>query len=194
MVADAWNRAISETGIPSEEMTPGILKKEFGKTMEVIAADLFPNATKEQQKLVIQKCCVHEHDALKKNTKPLVYPGVRETIAALSGKCSLFIVSNCQSGYIELFLKKTETQNYMTDFECYGNTGKGKADNIALLMKRNRLNPEETVYVGDTQGDCDSAKAAGIRFVFAKYGFGNADCCYGSINGFRELLTLQEEG
>ena len=31
---------------------------------------------------------------------------------------------------------------------------------------------KNSVYVGDTQGDCDGAKLANIPFVYASYGFG----------------------
>ena len=42
-----------------------------------------------------------------------------------------------------------------------------------LLAERNAL--DCAVYVGDTQGDLDSASAAGIPFIFASYGFGTVD-------------------
>ena len=41
---------------------------------------------------------------------------------------NIYVVSNCQKGYIELMLEKTGMSEYITDFECYGNTGSGKAD------------------------------------------------------------------
>ena len=82
----------------------------------------------------------------------------------------LYIVSNCQDGYIEDFISWSGCQDLIEDIEDYGRTGKGKADNIRLLMERNAL--DCAVYVGDTQGDLDSASAAGIPFIFASYGFG----------------------
>mgnify|MGYP000700414525 CR=1 FL=1 len=41
---------------------------------------------------------------------------------------------------------------------------------ILKLMEKNNLT--SPVYVGDTQGDADSCKKAGIPFIFAEYGFG----------------------
>jgi phosphoglycolate phosphatase len=32
--------------------------------------------------------------------------------------------------------------------------------------------PSRTLYIGDSQIDCDTARAAGTRFCLAKYGFG----------------------
>ena len=38
-------------------------------------------------------------------------------------------------------------------------------------MERNRIT--SAAYVGDTQGDLEAARLAGIPFVWAAYGFGN---------------------
>lgn len=165
-------------------------KKEFGKTMRVIADDLFPNAGESQKKSVMQKCCVYEQEALTKTEDNLLYPKVTETLRALSETHRLYIVSNCQSGYIELFLQKTGTQKYILDFECFGNTGMGKAENIRLLMKRNRLSESETAYVGDTRGDREAAASAGIPFIHAGYGFGRVENCPREIENFSELLNF----
>lgn len=99
------------------------------------------------------------------------------------------IVSNCQSGYIELFLRKTGLEPYITDTECYGDTGKNKDENIRLVVERNSL--KHPVYVGDTQGDCDAAAKAGVPFVFASYGFGQADHADAVIASFDELLSSE---
>lgn len=64
---------------------------------------------------------------------------MKETIITLSNERNIFIVSNCQSGYIELFLEKTGLGEYVKDIECFGNTGKQKNENIRILMERNGL-------------------------------------------------------
>lgn len=187
VVAGAWNRAAEKIGAASA-ITPAVLKNEFGRTMETIADDLFPEVDGNQRALLLQKCCAYEQAALSAETKDLLYPSVKETLGALSGRCLLFIVSNCQSGYIELFLEKAGIEALITDFECFGNTGGGKGENIRLLMERNHL--KDAVYVGDTQGDYDAAASAGIPFIFAKYGFGNVQNPYLTISGIKELLNF----
>lgn len=188
IVAKAWNRAISEVGKAAPLITSSVLKKEFGKTMDVIADDLFYDASESKRKLIINRCCKYEQDALRENTNNLLFPDVKETIRKLSEKCHLFIVSNCQCGYIELFMKKAGIEKYITDFECFGNTGKGKGENIKLVIKRNNLN--DVVYVGDTQGDYEATILAEIPFIFAKYGFGSVENYYLAINEIKELLNL----
>jgi phosphoglycolate phosphatase len=188
VVAKAWNRAISEASGTVAIITPSVLKKEFGKPMNVIANNLFPDASESERELLMEKCCEYEHEALNEDRSDLLYPGVKETLRQLSEKCRLFIVSNCQSGYIELFMEKAGIEKYITDFECFGDTSKSKGENIKLIIDRNNL--DDVVYVGDTQGDYEATVFAGVPFVFAKYGFGNDVNCYLAITEIKELLDL----
>ena len=46
------------------------------------------------------------------------------------------------------------------------------------------------MYVGDTQGDANATKDAGLEFVFASYGFGNVDEYQYKIEKIEDLLEL----
>ena len=162
-VADSWNHAVETLGYPPAGITGEQLKNEFGKTMDVIAEDLFPHLPLPERDVLMEACCRYEDEFLERLDIPPLYPDIRETIAALSGTHRLFIVSNCQSGYIE---------------------------NIRLVMDRNV--PGSTCYVGDTAGDQKAAAQAGIPFIFASYGFGQVaeKDCLASISSIRELQEL----
>jgi phosphoglycolate phosphatase len=188
VVAEAWNKAILEVGGTNAIITSSVLKKEFGKPMDKIAENLFFDVSVEKRMSLLEKCCQYEQEALRENKDNLLFPNVKETIMKLSECFHLFIVSNCHSGYIELFMKKVGIESYITDFECFGDTNKGKGENIRLVIERNKL--EDVVYVGDTQGDYEASTFAGIPFVFAKYGFGRVDDCYLEINEIKELLSF----
>ena len=185
IVAGAWNHAIARSGLPAREVTGGILQKEFGRTMDVIARDLWPELTDGQQGQLMRLCCEEEQKALRANEADITYPGVRDYVRELSGRIPVFVVSNCQDGYIELTLSKTGLSPCIKDYECFGRTGKGKADNLRELVRRNSL--AAPVYVGDTQGDCDACAEAGVPFIWAAYGFGSADSYYAKIESFPEL-------
>ena len=187
-IVKVWNLAVKELGIECEEITSDTLKGEFGKPMNVIADHLFPNASEKEKEEALELCCKYEHGVLEGCEKDLTYPGVVETIQSLAKTHKLYVVSNCQSGYIELFLKKNKLEQYVLDTECYGDTKKSKGENIRLLMERNHL--ENCIYVGDTEGDCKAAKEAGIPFVFAAYGFGNVETFDKEIRDIRELLEM----
>ena len=188
VVAEAWNKTIDEIYPEVPHVTGEILKGQFGKTMDVIADNLFGVLDKEQRKLLMKECCHNEQLAIKKNKKNITYTGVVETIKELSAKLPLFIVSNCQSGYIEVVMEKNEITQYITDFECYGNNGLAKADNIKLLVERNNL--KSPVYVGDTQGDADACTEAGVPFIWASYGFGKVEKYYEKLNEFKEIKNV----
>lgn len=188
IVADAWTQAVHACGYPDYLVTDKLLKQLFGRTMAAIAQCMFPDEPKEKQLEVMDRCCEYEDRCLAENECRVWYPEVPETIRALSERLPVFIVSNCQSGYIELFLEKSGLGPYVTDIECFGNNGKSKGENIRLLADRNHL--QSPIYVGDTQGDCDASDEAGVPFIYAEYGFGEADHMDGKITHFGELLEL----
>lgn len=189
LVATAWNRAFADTSVPVAPVTADILKTQFGKTMDVIGKNLFPQLPDDERAELLKKCCIEEHIEVEANTRNIMYEGVYETIKSLSKKVPFYIVSNCQSGYIELMLKKTGMTSFIKDFECFGNTGHGKADNLKLLVDRNSI--EKPVYIGDTQGDSDECRKAGVPFVWAEYGFGNGVTGFvSSIKTFAETISL----
>ena len=113
------------------------------------------------------------------------------TLNLLKEKYSLFIVSNCQDGYVQSFLEFHGFAEIFDDFEMSGRTKKSKGENIRMIIERNNL--DKTAYVGDTQGDCDAAKEAGVPFVFAEYGFGSVDNAEYSIKEFCELPSVVEQ-
>ena len=189
IVARSWQTVLNRLSVRIEGgLTPQRLRQEFGKTPEDVAEDLLPHLSKAEQKEVIDACFQQEEKDLAQDNGDLLYEGVAETLVRLAESRRLYIVSNCQSGYIELFLKKSRLERYIADFECAGNTGRPKGDNIRLLMDRNRL--KRAVYVGDTQGDCEASRQAGIPFIFASYGFGSPEEYSHRICRFEDLLTL----
>lgn len=188
VVADAWTAAIKAYDNTDMQITPEMLQRLFGRPMTEIAAALFPERSEEEQSKILELCCQYEHEAVEKNTRDICYSGVVDTIKELSKHVQICIVSNCQSGYIELFLEKTGLKDDVTDLECFGNTGKLKGENILSVIARNSL--KSPVYVGDTQGDLDASQYAGIPFIYAAYGFGTCASCDMEIHEFAQLKTL----
>ena len=172
IVAIGYNRALETyTDLPIR-VDGARLMTLFGKPMDQIFAELLPELSREQQHFISEKCVILEEEELEKaDPAPLLYPDIEEMFQKLSKKLPLFIVSNCQCGYIEQFLRKNHFESYITDHLCFGQTGTSKGQTILRLMKENNL--KNPVYVGDTQGDANACREAGIPFVLADYGFGN---------------------
>lgn len=183
----AWNKAIEQNDKIDHTLTKQHLKETMGLQMHEIMQKLFPHLNAEVHKELIQSCGEIEGDFLSERGG-ILYENLEEVLKALSEKYELYIVSNCQEGYIEAFYAYHGLDKYFRDFENPGRTGLSKGENIKLLMKRNGL--EAPVYVGDTAGDQKAAEDAGIPFVYAKYGFGDVEKYDYAIERFDELLKI----
>lgn len=166
VVVRAWNQVLRKTGgrVTAEEIR-GIM----GLQQPEIAKKLLPGLESGIARELMAECNACECDMLRREGGRL-FDGLEETLGQLYPKFPLFIVSNCQCGYIESFLFGHNLGQYFMDFECAGKTGLSKGENIKTVIARNRL--KSPVYVGDTEGDHEAARLAGIPFIFAAYGFG----------------------
>ena len=186
-VAKSWELALQQCGYEDVPVTKEDMYRVMGKTMDVIAEILFPFVEGEERAHLLNVCCEVENDYLRERGGKL-YPKLQETLEALKDKYHLYIVSNCQAGYIEAFLEYYHFHDYFEDIECFGNNGFQKWENIALICKRNKLG--QAVYVGDIQGDYDATTKAGLPFIHATYGFGTIDAETAKIYCFEDLLTV----
>lgn len=188
-ICRGWNDGFVECGLEPRLTVPQ-LRAYMGLLMEDIAARILPEIGDPAARMAVMEVCYRHQLAYLAEHGGTLYPGVEETLAALAERFPLCIVSNCQDGYIQCFLKAHGLERYFTDFECPGRTGQAKAGNIRLVAERNGF--RAPVYVGDTQGDCDAAHAAGVPFLHAAYGFGTAEPVEGRIGAIGELKERLE--
>lgn len=171
-VVPAWNHILSLYPGLRKQITETDMRGFMGKTLETIAGIMFPDMDEEERVEILRECCRREQEYLREHGGTL-YPDLEKTLLHLQIKYKLFIVSNCQDGYIQAFLHYHGLERYFTDFEMSGRTGQSKGENIKLIIARDHLT--NAVYVGDTLGDKEAASYAGVPFIYAKYGFGNLD-------------------
>lgn len=186
-VADAWNQVVNELPELNLHFTGDQLKNLFGKPMDEICALAFPMLSREEGLALGNRCFSFENQYLYEHPGRM-YPGVLRTLEHLAQSHSLYIVSNCQDGYIPAVLHGTGLSHLIRDSLCFGETGTCKAETIRTLMQRHHLS--EAWYIGDTQGDLDAAHGAGIPFVYCAYGFGDAEGYEKKIGRFEELMEL----
>lgn len=187
IVANAWNAALDEMGLSEIRVDADMLKGLFGLPMDVIIDRIMPEQDEKVKEEYLPLCSEYEFKYLRKEPG-ILYPDFERTLSILSEKTKLYIVSNCQSGYIELFYDKTGFSKYFCDQLCPGDSGLLKADNIKLIAKRNGLN--SPVYVGDTHMDHEACKVAKVPFVFAAYGFGSTENPDYTISKPSDLILL----
>ena len=161
----------------------------MGLPMYDIAAKLFPQEQEPVRNALMDELCTFENGYLAERGG-ILYPQLAETLYTLSKKYPLYIVSNCQDGYIESFLTAHLMSDFFKDTECWGRTFLSKSESNKILIERNNL--KNPVYVGDTAGDAKSAKDAGIDFIYAEYGFGDVskDSYVAKIESFAELAEI----
>ncbi|TWT25915.1 HAD family hydrolase [Planomicrobium sp. CPCC 101110] len=186
-IAISWNQVFEGLEEGSFSITKDDLTAMMGLQIDEIGEKLLPHLPPDKRKELLDRCSIVENDYLVEHGGTL-YPEVGKVLESLARKYKLFIVSNCQEGYIEAFLKYYGFEKYILDFENPGRTGLLKGENIKLVMERNHLTAP--VYVGDTQKDYEAAELAGIPFVYAEYGFGQVQAADYKIRNFRELADL----
>ncbi|MBI2889513.1 MAG: HAD family hydrolase [Nitrospirae bacterium] len=94
-------------------------------------------------------------------TCPMV-EGALAFLEAFSGRCPLFIVS----GTPEEELREIVAARGLSRFfrGTYG-APRGKAELLSLVARESRCPSDSVLYVGDSQGDLESAIQAQVRFV-----------------------------
>ncbi|MCM1335205.1 MAG: HAD family hydrolase [Bacteroides sp.] len=182
-VAEAWSAALARLGI-KKTLSRDDLTREMGKPMDVIMADFFPDLTEEKRNALMPELCDEETKLLTVKGGAL-YPDVPETLSILRERYRLFIVSNCQRGYIESFLAAHSFGNIFEGHLCWGDTGLTKGGTNRELIRRYGL--KSPIYIGDTEGDRLSAVEAEIPFLYAAYGFGEVTEECPRVGKFAEL-------
>src|ERR1700744_1154399 len=169
--AQSWNIVFREMGIDK------VIKREeqvkmIGWEGRKVISHVMPDFSEEKRQAIY--AIVNERRRmLLPQTGGVLYDGVKEGLKMLAEKYPVFIVSNCAKGIIRLFIDWAGINEHIIDEIAYGTNYMPKHHNIQLLIERHKL--QSPVYVGDTEGDGEQSRLAGIPFVFVSYGFGETD-------------------
>ena len=180
-VAKAWNAVYERRGL-SRRFSVSEVRSCMGLTMEEIAEKYFFQTERTERDEIVRSCIAEQNALLPKEGGKL-YPNIRETLKTLSARFGVYIVSNCECGYIETMLSFARLESFVDGFLCAGMTGKDKGENLRLLMAE---------HVGDTRMDEAACQKAEIPFIWASYGFGKPDAPAAVIKDFSEIPDLLE--
>jgi phosphoglycolate phosphatase len=184
----AWQAAKEQVDYIKEDFTQPMIHSITGMTYKAIFETLLPYLNEEQREEFKTIAGKNELEILYEKGGEL-YIGLEDALKYLSTKYKLFIVSNCQSGYIEVFFKISGLEHYFLGHQCYGTKSLPKADNIKDIVNDHNL--KTPIYVGDTMGDYNAATKAGVPFIFADYGFGVVEeDQVATIGGLGELVDI----
>lgn len=188
LVAEGYNIQLKTEGYPHLCVDAEVLRPLFGKTMTDIADVILAEVPLPERYGLMERCMDTENRYLAQNECRIGYEGVKETLEVLKQDYRLFIVSNAQCGYPELCMEKLGIAHLFEGHLCFGDTGTEKGETILELMRRHGIT--DAVYIGDTQGDYEATKVAGIPFIFCAFGFGNPEVFAAKLEDFRQLPQL----
>ena len=190
IVAEGYNDYLREIGRPDLQVDAEYLKTLFGKTMTEIADIMLDSIQVPRRYDVMLGCMAREDEFLHNDPCDIAFPGVKDTLEKLKENYRLFIVSNAQCGYPELMMDKLGIRHLFEGWMCFGDTNLPKGDTIRILMERHGI--EDAVYIGDTQGDLEASRKAGIPFIFCTFGFGTPHHWDAKLEDFRLLPRVLE--
>ncbi len=122
----------------------------------------FPKLSKKRQCELYEKF-IHQAG------NPELYRGVRLAISSLhkSGH-KLYIVSSDPLSKLHPEIEKSGLSGMLDGI--VGNVHH-KKQALKLLVKKHKLNPAKTFYIGDTSGDIEAGKFAGVKTIGISWGF-----------------------
>lgn len=181
--AESWNIIFRQMNIDIH-VDRDKLEKMVGWEGKKVHAVIMPDFDEEKRQRIYAKVNELRRELLPKNGGVL-YDGVKEGLQELASKYKLYIVSNCAVGIIRLFMDWAGINEHIVDEIAHGTNQMPKHHNIRLLIERYHL--KNPVYVGDTEGDGEQSRLAGIPFVFVSYGFGSTDVHDLKFDNFTDL-------
>lgn len=182
--ADGWNQGFEFLGI-DKRLSAQEIQSVTGKPYE-LCVELLLSGYINQYPSLIEVLQKYEEEELKKQGG-IFYECVIDGIKQLTREYKIFLVSNCQDWYLDIFFTFSKLKPFFKDFDCYGLSGLTK-ESMLKNMKTKHLS-RTPLYIGDTAGDEEAAKAAGVVFCHAAYGFGAPTQSCLSFNSFQSLVN-----
>ncbi|WP_345056558.1 HAD family hydrolase [Hymenobacter glaciei] len=169
-ITQAFQAAARSVDYIDHNVTQEQVQAVTGQPYTVVYERLFPTLPADKLE-AYRALCARQELAAAADHGGTPYPDLEPTLAYLKEDgYRLFIVSNCQLGYVETFFKHTQLGHYFEGHQCFGTRLLPKSENIREVVAQYGL--QAPVYVGDTPGDLAASEAAGVPFIFATYGFG----------------------
>ena len=194
-VIECMYKAFIKANYPIEKST---LTSDFiGPPLKQIIKNIAPELKDENKlnEILLNFRYFYDND---ENDISKIYTGVYDVLNKLKNSgCSLFMATFKPTIPTYRIIKQFKL-NYFKDIYTIDKVEKPitKTEMINDIIKKYKLNTNETVMIGDAQSDMIAAKEAGVKAIAALWGYGddktelikNADYTIESIN---EVLCLK---
>lgn len=186
---ETWNKALFEFDFDRAPFTEKEIASIMGKHHKEILDTLFPGIDYKKADECIEQCYYYHKEAIRSG-RFYYYDSVLEGLEKLRHSYKIFLVSNCDREYMDIFLDRFPFDCFIDDI-CHGDHNLSKAENIKLIMKNNFI--RKALYIGDTPTDQAAAESVFVPFIWASYGFDNTLNYPKKIDHFSELEELLKE-
>ena len=170
---NAVNYALNERGIPAQHTVPE-MRRFFGNGILYALQQAEPDVSQEELAEVVKVFRGYYEEHCLDNTKP--YVGVAELVRELKKQGFLMaIVSNKVDGAVKELAERFFPEIPVAIGEREGIRRKPAPDTVFQAMKELGVSAEESVYVGDSEVDLATARAAGLPCISVLWGFRDRD-------------------
>ena len=184
--AAGWNTALINQGLPELQITADQVRGISGLPHDECIVRLFGHAGQVDHKSLTAVLDVAEKRVVESMGGTL-FEGVKTGIGVLAKEYPLFLVSNCQSWYLESFWAHSGMKTFFLDKDCFGHSGNPKSEMIKGISAQYSL--KLPIYIGDTHWDQQASHIAGTAYGQADYGFGQAIEPELSFSNFTQLVS-----
>lgn len=159
---------------PVSKININNIKSRMGPPIEQITKDLIPQISKKDIiKITHQFRLIYDSVGWKKTR---LFDSAKDTLKVLARKrISIFVATNKPKKPTGKILKLTRVERFLTDSispDSNGKISRTKRDLMFFLINKYRLRPNNTLMVGDSIEDAQSAHLCALDFAFAAYGYG----------------------
>lgn len=173
----ALNQALHEVGLPQPDVDA--VRRMIGEGQRVLVERALRWAGGDPALIQTDDVLARfrRHYSAHLVEKTVLYPGVRETLAALSPRLPLAVATNKPGEWARRILAAFGLSEQFRWVLGEDDIGRRKPDPLLLLTlcERAGVHPSAALMVGDSAIDLAAAEAAGLRMAFCTYGFSDAD-------------------
>jgi phosphoglycolate phosphatase len=167
---------------------------KVGPPLRQLCQEAFPNVSEDQLQALAKAYRLHYDQ--KGCTRTGLFEGVRSLLQHCKTRgIALDVATNKPREVTSMILARLEISRF---FRCVVSVDStvpafsGKAAMLKHLLSLNQLDPRQTIFAGDTEEDAHAARACGIPFVWASYGYGTlGKDMSGSLTRINSLAELE---
>jgi phosphoglycolate phosphatase len=180
--AKGWNLGLEELGM-SQRVTPRQIESVSGYPYEKCMDILLPGERVNHPELF--SVFARREAEVVATDGGVFYDGALDGVTRLAREYRVFLVSNCEEWYLNLFLRFSRLGSVLSGTDCHGMSGMAKDEMLRRMARDYRLN--RPVYIGDTAADEEAAARAAMAFIHAAWGFGKPLGAPKSVSSFADL-------